>query len=38
MAKDDDFITRPGVHWVYGLDNNSGTVNNVTKPIYFTRW
>jgi len=28
MAKDDDFITRPGVHWVYGLDNNSREVNN----------
>ena len=28
MAKDDDFITRRGVHWVYGLDNNSRTVNN----------
>jgi hypothetical protein len=29
MAKDDDFITRRGVHWVYGLDNNSHMVSNV---------
>jgi hypothetical protein len=38
MAKDDDFITRPGIDRVYGLDNNSAGVNNVTKPIYFTLW
>lgn len=38
MAKDNDFITRRGVHWVYGLDNNSASVNNVIKSTYFTRW
>lgn len=38
MAKDSDFITRPLLHWVIGLYNNSTKVNNVTKSTDFNRW
>lgn len=38
MAKDGDFIMRPCQGWVIGLYNNTPSVNNVTKSIYFNRW
>lgn len=38
MAKDGDFITRPGLDWVIAIYNNTPSVNNVTKSTNFNRW